>query len=77
MKTEIAEEDVKVKMACCPECGNPSLVAVEHCMTRADKNAFAKEVMAFDLQVKTIPLAEYREKKVQMYCDEDCPRSKT
>lgn len=71
---EIEEKDVKVKMSVCPECGNAIRVAVEHTMTTKSKNEFAKEVMKYDLQVKTISLEEYRSSEVKMYCKNDCSR---
>ena len=68
------DKDVKIKMSVCPECGNAIRVAVEHEMTTKSRNEFAKEVMKFDLQVKTISLEEYRESNIQLYCKENCSR---
>lgn len=69
---EIEEKDVKVKMSICPECGNAIRVAVEHTMDTKMRNEFMKEVMKFDLQVKTVSLAEYRSSNVKLYCEEGC-----
>ncbi len=66
------DKDVKIKMSICPECGNAIRVAVEHTMDIKSKNEFAKEVMKYDLQVKTISLEEYRSSNIQMYCKDDC-----
>lgn len=71
---DIEEKDVKVKMSICPECGNAIRVAVEHTMTTKTKNEFAKEVMKYDLQVKTISLEEYRNSNVKLYCDDNCSK---
>jgi len=71
---DIEEKDVKVKMSICPECGNAVRVAVEHTMTTKTKNKFAKEVMKYDLQVKTISLEEYRNSNVKLYCDDNCSK---
>lgn len=69
---EIEEKDVKVKMSICPECGNAIRVAVEHTMDTKMRNEFMKEVMEFDLQVKTVSLAEYRSSNIKLYCKEGC-----
>lgn len=71
---EVAEKDVKIKMSVCPECGNAIRVAVEHTMTTKSKNEFSKEVMEYDLQVKTISLEDYRNSEIQMYCKESCSK---
>lgn len=68
------ELDVKVKMSICPECGSAIRVAIEHEMTTKSKNEFAKEVMKYDLQVKTITLREYRTNDIQLYCKNSCTR---
>jgi hypothetical protein len=71
---DIEEKDVRIKMSICPECNNAIRVAVEHTMTNKSKNEFAKEVMKYDLQVKTISLEEYRNSKVKLYCDDNCSK---
>lgn len=71
---EIEDKDVKIKMSVCPECGNAICWAVEHMMTTKSKNEFLKDVMKYDLQVKTISLEEYRNSNIQMYCKETCSR---
>jgi diaminopimelate epimerase len=68
------EQDVKIKMSLCPECGNAIRVAAEHKMDAKSKREFAAEVMEHDLQVKTISLEEYRKSNIQMYCRENCSR---
>jgi hypothetical protein len=52
-------KDVRVKMSICPKSGNVIRVAIEHMMDTKSKNEFAKEVMDYNLQVKTISLEEY------------------
>ena len=71
---EIDDKDVKIKMSVCPECGNAIRVAVEHTMDNKSRNEFAKEVMEYDLQVKTISLEEYRASDIQLYCKDSCSR---
>jgi len=68
------EDDVKVKMSICPDCGNAIRIAIEHEMDTKSKNEFAKEVMKLDLQVKTISLKEYRESDIKLYCKDNCKR---
>lgn len=68
----IEEKDVRVKMACCPECGNPSTVAVEHTMDKQSTKDFMKEVVKYNLDIKTISLEEYRNSNITMYCKEEC-----
>ena len=68
------DKDVKVIMSICPECGNAIRVAVEHTMGIKSKNQFAKEVMKYELQVKSISLEEYRSSNIQMYCKKECIR---
>jgi hypothetical protein len=74
IKVKMEDKNVKIKMSVCPECGNAICVAVEHTMDTKSKNEFAKEVMKYDLQVKTISLEEYRSSNIQMYCKDDCSR---
>lgn len=71
---DIEEKNVRIKMSICSECGNAIRVAVEHTMTTKTKNEFAKEVMKYDLQVKTISLEEYRNSNVKLYCDDNCSK---
>lgn len=63
------DKDVKVKMSVCPGCGNAIKFAIEHKMTTKSKNEFAKEVVKYDLQVKTISLEEYRNLNITLYCN--------
>lgn len=70
----VEEKDAMVKMSICPECGNAIRIAIEHMMDTKSRNQFAKEVMKYDLQVKTIPLEEYYSSNIEMYCKESCSR---
>ena len=72
----IEDKDVKIKMSICPECGNAIRMSVEHMMDTKMRNEFAKEVMKYDLQVKTISLEEYRKSKIELYCKKNCTRNK-
>ena len=69
------DKDVKIKMSICPECGSAIRVAAEHTMTVKSRNEFAKEVMKYDLQVKTISLEEYRISNIKYYCKDNCSRN--
>ena len=69
---DIEEKDVKIKMAICPECGNAIRVAIEHKMNTESKKEFMKEVMRYNLDVKTVSLKEYRDSNILMYCKEEC-----
>ena len=69
---EVAEEDVKVKMSICPECKNAVTVAIEHKMDAQSKRDFMKDVMKYNLDVKTISLEEYRNGNITLGCKENC-----
>lgn len=69
---EIQEKDVKVKISYCPECGGACRIAVEHAMTKESKKDFMKEVLKYNLDVKTISLDEYRKGNESLGCKEDC-----
>ena len=70
MKT-IPDEEVKIKMAVCPECKSAIMVSVVHTMDNESHKKFAKHLkLGYD--IITISLSEYREKKVKMYCDDNC-----
>lgn len=75
MNKKLLDKEVNIKLSVCPQCGNAIRVAVEHKMTAEDKREFAKEVMDYNLQVKTISLEEYNNSKIQFYCKEDCPNN--
>lgn len=62
-ETRLADEDVKIKLSLCRKCNGIIRAAVEHKMDTKSKNEFLKEVMKYDLSVKTIPLLEYKEVK--------------
>jgi len=70
MKT-IPDEEVKIKMAVCPECKNAIMVSVVHTMDNESHRKFAKHSKE-GYDIITISLKEYKEKKVKMYCDESC-----
>ena len=62
-ETRLADENVKIKLSLCQKCNGIIRAAVEHKMDTKSKNEFLKEVMKYDLSVKTIPLLEYNEVK--------------
>jgi hypothetical protein len=60
MDDKLPDDKVNVKISSCKDCKNVIRVAVEHMMSEASKKEFYKEVTKFELDVKTIPLLEYR-----------------
>ena len=69
-ETRLPDEEVKIKLSLCQKCNGIVRAAVEHQMNTKSKNEFLKEVMKYDLSVKTIPLLEYRSGKNE-WCN--CP----
>ncbi len=59
-KMDLPEEQVKVKISTCPKCEGMVRCAVEHKMDKDSEKDFYKEVVKYKLNVKTIPLLEYR-----------------
>ena len=58
---DLPEEQVKVKISTCPKCEGMVRCAVEHKMDKDSEKDFYKEVTKYKLNVKTIPLLEYRQ----------------
>lgn len=56
---ELPDELVKVAISTCPICEGGVRFAIEHLMNKKD---FYKEVVKYNLSVKTISLAEFRSK---------------
>ena len=56
----LLDEQVKVIVSICPKCKSYVRAAVHHLMTAKSKKDFMKEVIKYDLDVKTIPLLDYR-----------------
>ena len=57
---DLSDELVKIVIASCPKCDGGVRFGVEHMM---DKKDFYKEVVKYNLTVKTIPLLEYQKNK--------------
>lgn len=55
-----AIENVFAKVSCCGNCGGIVRAAVEHMMDLKSKNDFAREVMKYNLSVKSIQIEKYR-----------------
>ena len=70
MKT-IPDEEVKIKMAICPECKNAIMVSVVHTMDNDSHRKFANHSKE-GYDIITISLEKYRAKKIKMYCDKTC-----
>lgn len=71
---DLNEKDVKVKMSICPECGSAVRLAIEHKMDKSSKKNFMKEVEKYFLDIRTIPLIEYRHSKIKLGCDDNCSK---
>jgi hypothetical protein len=65
---DIPESEVKVKISTCSKCNGGVRFAIEHSMDKQSKKDFMKEVSEYNLNIKTITLAEYRASKVA-WCD--------
>ena len=67
---ELPEELVRVKLSTCQRCEGIVRCAVEHKMDKDSEKEFYKEVAKYKLNVKTIPLLEYR-KNSPNWCECD------
>ena len=67
---KITDEKVIVKLSICNKCNGIVRCAVEHMMETKSKNEFAKEVMQYNLTVKSQPLLEYRAENAK-WCECD------
>lgn len=65
MEKELPDELVKVVVSNYPKCDGGVRFAIEHLM---DKKDFYKEVVKYNLSVKTISLSEFRSKE-SVWCD--------
>lgn len=57
---DLPDTEVKVKVSCCNACTFVVRASIEHQMNEETKKEFYKEVSDYELDVKTIPLLEYR-----------------
>lgn len=62
---KLPDELVKVVISSCPKCEGEVRVAIEHLMNKKD---FYKEVVKYNLSVKTISLAEFKSKE-KVWCE--------
>lgn len=67
MENELPESEVRIKISTCPKCEGGVTFAVEHKMSKEMKKEFVKDVMDYNLNVKSIPLIEYR--KGHKWCE--------
>lgn len=65
-------EDLKIKLAYCPECGNAITVAAANMMSKNDTAKFMKEAAKDNLDVKTITLSEWKKGDIKMFCENTC-----
>lgn len=65
-RDRLPEEEVKIKVSTCPGCKGWVRASVEHMMSGHDKRDFGKEVVEYNLSVKSIPLLEWRESDLDM-----------
>jgi hypothetical protein len=57
---ELPIEKVIVKISSCNKCQGIVRVAIEHTMDTKSKTSFGKEVVKYNLSVKSIPLIDYK-----------------
>jgi hypothetical protein len=62
---ELPDELVKVVMSSCPKCEGVVRIAIEHLFNKKD---FYKEVVKYNLSVRTISLLEFRSKET-VWCE--------
>lgn len=55
-------DDPNLKISTCPACGGIVRCAVEKHMSRSSKTEFKNEVFKHNLQVKDMPLSEFKAK---------------
>jgi hypothetical protein len=65
---EILDDQVKVKLSICNKCNGVVRSAIEHKMTVKTKHAFAKEVLEYNLTVKTQLLTDFK-KENPKWCE--------
>ncbi len=65
IKPNLPPEEVKIKLSICNECQGKVRAAVEHMMTTKSKNEFSKEVMKYNLNVKSQSLIEYQRENMK------------
>lgn len=60
---KIYRDSLKVKMSICNNCDGVVRVAIEQEMTKSSRTDFMKEVLKYNLDIKTISLIEYLNNK--------------
>lgn len=58
---DLPVEEVEVKVGFCRKCKGTISAAVWHCLDKRERNSWMKEAGNDDLDVKTVPLLEYKE----------------
>lgn len=68
--TKLPDDQVKIKLSICTSCKGFVRAAVDHKLTTVERNRFAKEAMQFNLEIRTIPLLDYRKQEIPFcMCD--------
>lgn len=74
---ENKEKNIKVKMSVCPECGGTCRVTIESAFNKKKaKKEFIKEVISYNLDIKTMSLEEYKKSGIGFGCKENCSLKK-
>lgn len=73
---DLNENEVQVKRALCPKCGNPVLVGVLHHLTSKNLREYERLQSKNGCTIDTIPLLKYREDNLPMcflQCNTEAP----
>ena len=74
--TELEQDETKVpvKISVCPECGNAIRVGCWDLMDKTQKANFKREASRYELDIKSMTLAEYRSSGIELFCKPNCSR---
>lgn len=71
----LPDEEVKVKLATCGDCGNPVMVSVLHTMSKESYKELSDCVKA-GCNVMTMPLLSFKSMAISDWCDTKCKTKK-
>jgi len=61
---QLEEYKVQVIISYCQKCNGWVTVAIKHLMSQKENTQFMRDVIKYDLLIKTMPLVEYRNTKM-------------
>jgi hypothetical protein len=75
-QTELEQDETKVpvKISICPECRNAIRVGCWDIMDKKQQSNFKREASRYNLDIKTMTLAEYRLSGIELFCKPNCSR---